>query len=434
MSQYARTPVDALTARRLGLAPGWDRAALEAAQIQALQGTLRTAMQKSPWYARRFAGLDPASMRTGADLSDLPLLCASDIADQGHVLLCVSQSEVARIITLHTSGSTGTPKRLFFTRQDLDATEDFFLHGMFSLITPQDRVLALLPWEQPDCTGDLLIRALTRQKIACQGVWPPPEWADLAQKIHAEKITSVVGLPQHMLALSQKLAPHQVRTMLLCSDYAPHVLRQRIEQACGCTTFLHYGTTETGLGGGVECTAHAGCHVRESELLVEIIDPDTGQVLPEGELGEVVVTTLGRQAMPLIRYRTKDMARLTTEPCVCTGRTARLYDISGRRSTCVLPGEIPLSSQTLDDALFGLDGLMDYRATIEAMDGQVLLRLDFLCAPALSLEAELHNLLMGLEPIALAVGHGLCLGPVQRVDVFAASHTIKRTIVDTRRK
>lgn len=434
MSQYARTPVDALTARRLGLASGWDRAALEAAQIQALQRTLRTAIQKSPWYARRFAGLDPASMRTGADLSGLPFLCASDIADQGHGLLCVSQSEVARIITLHTSGSTGTPKRLYFTRQDLDATEDFFLHGMFSLITPQDAVLAMLPWEQPDSTGDLLLRALTQGGICCAGLWPPKAPQELASLIQKESYTSIIGLPQHLLGLAACLPRGQVRTMLLCSDYAPRALRQRIEQACGCTTFLHYGTTETGLGGGVECTAHAGCHVRESELLVEIIDPDTGQVLPEGELGEVVVTTLGRQAMPLIRYRTKDMARLTTEPCACTGRTARLYDILGRRNTCVLPGEIPLSSQALDDALFGMDGLMDYRATIEAVDGQVHLRLDFLCAPALSLEAKLHSLLMGLEPIALAVRHGLRLGPVQRVDVFAASHTIKRTIVDTRRK
>ena len=92
--------------------------------------------------------------------------------------------------------------------------------------------------------------------------------------------------------------------------------------------------------------------VRESELLIEIIDPESGEQLPEGEEGEVVLTTLGREAMPLIRYRTGDIASLDRYQCLCGGITARLCNIYGRRNSCVLSDGFILCSQELDDVLF----------------------------------------------------------------------------------
>ena len=426
--------VDGLTARRLNLPGSMDRGMLVEAQMASLRETVARARERSPWYRERLAGFDPGSLRTPADLSRLPLLTSAEVAAHGQRMLCVSQGEVARIVTLQTSGSTGSPKRLHFTRDDLAATVDFFLHGMLNLVDQAGSVLALLPFAQPDSTGDLLVRALEGGGVRCAGLWPPTPPDELADLIRREGHTCVVGLPQHLLALSEVLPFGAVKTMLLCSDYAPPALRLRIEEACGCETFLHYGTTETGLGGGVECAAHDGCHLRESDLLFEIVDPVTGAPLPEGETGEVVVTTLGRQAMPLLRYRTGDLARLTRERCVCGGVTARLLDIAGRRAACILGGGFGLTSQALDDTLFEVDGLLDYRATLEKAVGRDRLGIEYLAGRGREVpHGDMERALLRIPAVAAAVGSGtLIFGPMNRVQAFSPSHTVKRTISDLR--
>jgi phenylacetate-coenzyme A ligase PaaK-like adenylate-forming protein len=426
--------VDALAARRLNLALPLDRRALVDAQMAALRETVAHARARSAWYRERLAGIDPAMLRGLADLARLPLLTSAELAEHGSRMVCVPQGDVARIVTLQTSGSTGLPKRLHFTRDDLAGTIDFFLHGMLNLVGGSDRVLALLPHAQPDSTGDLLIRALGGGGVHCAGLWPPPEVAALGELIRRDGYDCIVGLPQHLLALAELLPVAQVRTMLLCSDYAPPALRRRIEESCGCETFLHYGTTETGLGGGVECGAHDGCHLRESDLLFEIVDPLTGAILPAGELGEVVVTTIGRQAMPLLRYRTGDLARLDLGTCVCGGVTARLRDVAGRGKACVLGGGFSLTSRELDDRLFELDGLLDYRAILGSVGGRDCLGIEFQAGAGHErLERQLEGALRRVPGVAAALELGtLFLGPMHRVDAFSPSHTVKRTIFDQR--
>ena len=424
--------VDGLTARRFGLSSPLDRGVVEAAQMAALREIVAHVRERSPWYRERLAGVEPGALCSRADLQRLPLMSGADVAAHGQRMVCVPQGEVARIVTLQTSGSTGKPKRLHFTRDDLAGTMDFFLNGMLNLADPSDRVLVLLPFEQPDSTGDLLIRALSAGGVRSAGLWPPAKREELAGLVRG--FTCVVGLPQHLLALADVLPFGLVRTMLLCSDYAPPALRRRIEEACGCETFLHYGTTETGLGGGVECSAHDGCHLRESDLLLEIVDPESGEPVPEGEAGEVVVTTLGRQAMPLLRYRTGDMARLTAQPCVCGGVTARLYDIAGRRRASILRGGFRVASQDLDDMLFAVEGLLDYRATLDMAGGRERLGIEFLAGQGHeSLERRMEQALRRVPGVAAALEIGtLALGPMRRVQAFSPSHTVKRTIFDQR--
>jgi phenylacetate-coenzyme A ligase PaaK-like adenylate-forming protein len=220
--------------------------------------------------------------------------------------------------------------------------------------------------------------------------------------------------------------------MLLCSDYAAPALRRQIEAACGCETFLHYGATESGLGGAVECTVHRGCHIRESDLLVEIVDPDTGSPLPDGALGEVVLTTLGREAMPLIRYRTGDMASLDRSPCRCGGVTARLEHIRGRLAGSRLSGG-HLLSQDVDDLLFQIPGLLDYRITLDRIGTDRLL-VGFVAAPAMAgIEKEIRRMLLQVPAIHDSLANNeLIIGMIHRVAGFAASHTVKRTILDQR--
>ncbi len=427
------TTVDGLTANRLGLDLPLTRTGIESAQLQALRRTVDHARQGSPLYRERFAGVPTESLQTLADLARLPLLTARDLAHQGHRLLAVSQSQVARVVTMQSSGSTGVPKRLYFTASDLASTLDFFLQGMLSLIKRDDRVLVLLPWTQPDCVGDLLLRALNGGGIIAEGLWPPPPAAEMAETVRRRRTTCAVGLPQHLLALALEVGPGHLQSMLLCSDYAAPALRRRIEAASRCETFLHWGMTETGLGGGVECDVHHGCHVRESDLLVEIIDPATGLPLPYDKAGEVVVTTLSREAMPLIRYRTGDIASLDRSPCPCGGVTARLTSIRGRAAGCRLAGDAILHSQDLDDLLFAIPGLLDYRATLSRRERERL-EIDFLLqAGDNATGEEIRRMLLQVPAVIDSLsGGGLELGPIRPVTGFAASHTVKRTILDQR--
>lgn len=428
-----KTSVDSLVARRLGIEGELDRHRLEQAQLAALRRVLRHVLRHSSLYRERFAHLDPETVQDRRDLQNIPFLTSEDIVRQGHRLLSVSQSRVTRVITLQTSGSTGMPKRLSYTQEDLASTNDFFLHGMHSLIDQSDRVLVLLPFQQPASVGELLISALTAGNIHIEGKWPPQDGKAMADAIKKSSITCVVGLPQHLLAVSTAVTGGQLRSMLLCSDYASPALRHRIEVNCGCETFLHYGATESGLGGAVECTAHAGCHIRESDLLLEIINPGTGRQCDDGELGEVVLTTLGHEAMPLIRYRTGDRASLDRSTCICSGVSARLQSIRGRQHGCLLSSGTMLYSQDIDDYIFRLPGVLDYRLYLDQAKVDRL-HMEYQAEPGGKCLAEaLVEMLCRIPVIRKELSSGvLQLGDVQQVESFAAMHTLKRTIIDKR--
>jgi phenylacetate-coenzyme A ligase PaaK-like adenylate-forming protein len=124
--------------------------------------------------------------------------------------------------------------------------------------------------------------------------------------------------------------------------------------------------TEMGLGGGVDCEAHAGYHLREADLYLEVIDPESGVPLPAGESGEIVVTTLTRQGMPFIRYRTGDLSRLLPDRCPCGTVLQRMDRVRGRKSGRLAVGaHTEITIATLDEALFGLTEVKDFSASVD---------------------------------------------------------------------
>src|SRR6266536_362816 len=136
-----------------------------------------------------------------------------------------------------------------------------------------------------------------------------------------EQVDCVVGIPAQILSLVRCRGPfadvpsRRLKRVLLCSDHVPERIVQEIKREWACEVFEHYGMTEMGLGGGVDCEAHCGYHVREADLYLEIVDIDTGRPVPAGRFGEIVFTTLTRRGMPFIRYRTGDISRFL--PGVC---------------------------------------------------------------------------------------------------------------------
>ncbi len=377
------TPLEEWMAAKIGLPKGGvpDAATLHDYQLTMLGKTLALARKKSPFYQRRLKDVDPHALKSMADITRLPFTYPGDLATSALQMLCVSQGEIARVVTLQTSGTTATPKRIYFTLDDLELTADFFARGMKALVKPGQRVMVLMPGPNLGSVGERLSTGLGR--IGCEavvhGLVEDP--GQVIEKINDLGIDCLIGLPVQVLSLARwsgKIVPGQIKSVLLSGDYVPRSIIGAINRAWNCPVFNHYGLTETGLGGGVECRALEGCHLREADLYLEIVD-SRGRPVPDGCQGEIVLTTLTRKGMPLIRYRTGDVSRFLTERCACGSNLRRLDRVQGRSVYKLEQGELRLDE--MDEAIFQLDEIMDYEVSIERQDNRYLMNIGFWSVP-----------------------------------------------------
>jgi phenylacetate-CoA ligase len=369
------SPLDPWNAAKIG-EPGkpLSAVALAAYQLARLGDTLRLARTRSPFYRRRLAA-SPQDLASLRDLQSLPFTTAQDIRDHGLQFVCVSQDEIQRVVTLDSSGTTGSPKRIYFTRDDQELTIDFFRAGMATLTDPGDRVLILLPAERPGSVGDLLAIALGRLGVRPLKHGLVRDVGATLEVMRRESVDCLVGVPVQVLALATYGEGLKLKSVLLTTDHVPNAIVRRVEAAWGCTVFNHYGMTEMGLGGGVECAARQGYHLREADLLFEIVNPDTGAPVASGTPGEVVFTTLTRRGMPLIRYRTGDISRFLPGSCPCGTTLQTLERVTHRAGGDVPIGERYLTMADLDEALFAVPGVLNFSATV-AREGRDILLLD----------------------------------------------------------
>ena len=371
MTYFQTTPLNSWIAHKIGLSrnAAFNRSDLQTYQLEKLRKTVEHAKENSPFYARHLSKVNTVDNRVDLksldDIAFLPFTTSQDLAAHGLQMLCVSQSQIARVITLQTSGTTASPKRIYFTEEDLELTADFFTHGMQALVASGDRVMVLMPGPNLGSVGERLSTGLKR--IDCPtvvyGLVQHP--ADVINQIASEDIDCLVGLPAQVLSLARhssgNLGTGQIKSVLLSADYVPKAIIEAIECAWNCPVFTHWGMTETGLGGGVECQTRRGCHLREADLLIEIVDPQ-GNPLPDGKWGEIVLTTLTRTGMPLIRYRTGDISRFLTEPCPCGSHLKRLDRVRGRSVYEFSGAEIRLDE--MDEAIFALPEIVDFEGIL----------------------------------------------------------------------
>jgi phenylacetate-coenzyme A ligase PaaK-like adenylate-forming protein len=310
------------------------------------------------------------------DVAGLPLTEPGMLAGRPNDFLCVSPKDIRRIVTLSTSGTTSRPKRIAFTPEDQELTVDFFHHGMMTLAGSSDRVLIFLPGKTEGSVGDLLKKALSR--LGCEGIvfGPVLDYGRALRALLNVGASCAVGIPAQLLALSRhreggiSAAQVRIKSVLLSTDYVPLAVADSLTGTWGCRIYGHYGMTEMGLGGGVECSARNGYHMREADLLFEIIDPVTEKPVGDGEYGEVVFSTLTRRGMPLIRYRTGDRSRFLTKPCPCGSVLRRMERISGRiREAVGLYDGSSLSIAQLDEVLFRDPAVSAYAAEMRVENG-----------------------------------------------------------------
>jgi phenylacetate-coenzyme A ligase PaaK-like adenylate-forming protein len=254
----------------------------------------------------------------------------------------------------------------------------------------------------------------------------------------------VVGIPTQVLAVAcspagAAIGKGSIESVLLSADYVPRTIAETLEGLWGCRVFGHYAMTEMGHGGGVECEALAGYHLREADLYFEVVDHETGEACHDGDIGEVVFTTLTRQGMPLIRYRTGDIARMITRRCPCGSILKRMDYVRGRWSGLVrLDTDCTLTVYEMDEALFRLPGLLDYRATVSnVMDGRFRLHIDMHSAEEGSpTDHEVLQCLNKVEAIRKAAARGILETPTVRFSaegLWTPSSAIKRKIITTQK-
>lgn len=331
--------------------PHLTRENLEQLQLCRLNETLKRLKDRGGFYKDY-----PEKLDSLADLQKLPFTRAEDLSAHPGKFLLTSQSEVSRVISGATSGTTGPAKRVFYTEKDTEQTIGLFTAGISEMLAAGEKCFIAFPFTGPFGLGDLIAQAVERLGGIPVRAGFGQTFGEMLDLLKETQPETYIGFPVTLLSLLRMYGENfPVKRALVSGDACPAGVMEELEKALGSRLYPHYGSRECGLGGAVTCSAFEGMHLRENYIIPEIID-EQGNVLPDGEYGELVLTTIGADAMPLIRYRTGDFTRILP-PCKCGGVTKRLDTVSRRE------GE--LSIEELDSHLFRIPGLADYRASFE---------------------------------------------------------------------
>ena len=338
-------------------------------QLRKIGETIDYVKENSNFYREKLKSISSHDIKNLDDFAmKVPFTFSEELCNRPQDFLCVPQHMISRIVTLKTSGTSGDSKRVFFTENDLERTIDFFHNGMKYLVSKGDNVLILMPGDYYGSIGDLLRKGLKR--LGCNAIvlGPVEDSLEVLDILNQDDIDCIVGIPVQIYQLarfktsSKKYNGIKLKSILLSADYVPKSIVNVVEKSFNCKVFNHYGMTEMGFGGGVECECTSGYHLREADIYFEIINPISGEVLSPGNEGEIVFTTLTREGMPLIRYRTGDMAKFKTGSCKCSSILPRMDYVKGRILEMIKIENVDISIGTLDEAMFNIENLLDYKA------------------------------------------------------------------------
>ena len=352
-----------------------------ARQLERLRQSVAWAAERVPFHQARLGRTRPDRL---AQLAELPFTRKSDLREHYPFgLFAVPTPELARLHA--SSGTKGKPTVVGYTASDLDVWREVMARVMvaagaraghmlhvaygYGLFTGglgfHDGAERIGMTVVPVSSGNTARQHLLLQDLRPAGLCGTPSFV-----LHiAESLTERGGDPRTL----------GVRYGLLGAEPWTDALRAAIERAFGCRASDVYGLSEI-IGPGVagECEARAGLHVCDDHFLPEIVDPATGTARPPGVEGELVLTTLTKRAVPMIRYRTGDITTLTTEPCACGRTSARIARIKGRADDMLIVKGVNLYPSEVEAALLAIDDLqphyllvVDRRPTLASLEVQV---------------------------------------------------------------
>src|SRR5262245_21241774 len=397
-------------AMRGGEAVMFDRAAetmardeLEALQLSRLKQTLARTYAKVPPFRRKLdaAGIKPEDLGTLADIARFPFTIKTELRDNFPFgLFAVPRESVLRLHA--SSGTTGKPTVVGYTRADLDLWSDLMArsiacmggkpgdifhnaygYGLFTGGLGFHYGAERLGLTTVPVSGGMTERQVLLMKdFGAHILGATPSYAlNIAEVAHG------MGVDLHALPL---------RYGCFGAEPWSEAMRAELQEKFGIKAQDVYGLSEI-IGPGVGCECHvgqSGLHIWEDHFLCEVIDPDTTEVLPAGETGELVLTTLTKEALPMLRYRTRDITRLIEEPCPCGRTHRRMQRITGRSDDMLIVRGVNVYPSQVEAVLVGFPGLAPHYQLVLTREGPM---------DAVTIEVELASAAAS-EVVEIAVG------------------------------
>ena len=342
-----------------------DRSGLEALQLERLKITLNQ-VKHSIYYDRVFKDLniDADGVKTLADVEHLPMTTKDDLRDHWpYGFLAVSKDELIRMHS--SSGTTGRATVIFHTANDIEQWTNIVARSMYMTGMRKNDVF------QNMMTYGLFTGGLGfhygAEKIGAltipAGAGNSKRQIQLMQDFETTTIHVIPSYALHLMSVFEEVAVDPRKDTKLCRAFIgaePHSekMRKKLEDFYGFKAFNSYGLSEMcGPGVAFECPSQNGLHIWEDNFLVEIIDPETLKPLPDGEEGELVLTTLVRDGMPILRYRTKDLTRIIPGPCECGRTHRRIERIKGRTDDMMILKGVNIFPIQIERKLMGVPGV-----------------------------------------------------------------------------
>jgi len=352
------------------------REEIEEDQLKKLKAQVRHAYENVPMYNRKFkeAGITPDDIKTLKDISRIPFTVKNDLRD--HYPYGILAVPLERLNRIHaSSGTTGIPTVVSYTKYDLDRWSDLMAR-CYSCAGVEENDIVQNAYGYGLFTGGLGFH-MGAERLGTMIV--PTATGNTKRQISMMrdmKTTVLCCTPSYALYLIEALKEEKVdpkelslRIGMFGAEPWSNETRNHIEASLGVKAQDLYGMSELyGPGVAVECPEQNGLHIWADEFLVETIDPETGEVLPEGQKGEMVFTMLTRQAMPLLRYRTRDLTVIEWEKCACGRSHPRIMRIGGRSDDMLIVGGVNVFPSQVEDILVGIEELGEQYQIIVSRD------------------------------------------------------------------
>jgi phenylacetate-CoA ligase len=346
-------------------------------QLKRLNNVIKWAYNNVPFYQDRFAkaGIKPGLIKSINDLAKLPFTTKEDLRDNYPFgFLAIPLDQVVRVHA--SSGTTGQPIVVGYTRGDLNTWAELTARiATAGGATARD--IAQISFGYGLFTGGFGLHA-GLERIGATVV--PMSAGNTERQIlimQDFKVTVLVSTPSYALYIAEvgqemgvDFSKLPLRVGLFGAEPCSEKMRQEIEERLGISATDNYGLTEV-IGPGVsgECQEKNGLHINEDHFIPEIIDPSTGEVLPPGEEGELVFTTLTKEAFPVIRYRTRDISALIEEPCPCGRTTIRMKKVRARTDDMLIVRGVNIFPSQIENVLMEVEGTKPhYQIIVERKD------------------------------------------------------------------
>lgn len=347
-------------------------------RTSSLTDLLKRVMQGSPFYRKKFAeaGVDIGEIKSLEDISKLPLTTKEELRDAYPLgLQAVPDEQIVRIHS--SSGTTGSPVIIPYTRKDVEVWADMMMRCYkMAGLTNADRI-QITPgyglW-----TAGIGFQAGAELLGAMAVPMGPGNTEKQLRMMLDLRSTALASTSSYALLLAEEITKRGLRDKIhlkvgiIGSERWSPKMRARIEDELGIDTYDIFGLTEIyGPGIALDCSLHDGLHYWSDHLLFEIIDPVTGETLPDGTLGELVITTLTKEGAPLIRYRTRDLTRIFPEPCKCGCPFPRIDRLLGRTDDRIKIKGVNVYPGQIEDVILRVEGVSsEYQIVLEREAGR----------------------------------------------------------------